>query len=272
MSRAQAEADSSAAFRRRDLAEEVTAFDRLLNVVERFTPRTECVASPGNAYGESNRPAVLLLLDSDGIGTLFGTAQQYAQSLHRALKDHHLPAHVGSAPNAEAALLLARCGRGVVCTDASETRSKLAGLPVSLLPCEARLLNTLRRWGIRTLGEIAALPRTALISRLGQHGERLQQLARGEAEHLLMPEPEEFTLYKKTELDEPVELLDSLLLVLSPMLEKILRKALNRAYSIRSDAARAHKAVEAITEHIPLGQPILIGHHSERRAKKDQGS
>jgi predicted RNA methylase len=35
------------------------------------------------------------------------------------------------------------------------------------------------------------------------------------------------------------------------------------------DAARAHKAVEAITEHIPLGQPILIGHHSERRARKD---
>ena len=35
------------------------------------------------------------------------------------------------------------------------------------------------------------------------------------------------------------------------------------------DAACAHKAVEAISKHIPLGQPILIGHHSERRARKD---
>lgn len=35
------------------------------------------------------------------------------------------------------------------------------------------------------------------------------------------------------------------------------------------DATRAFKAVEAITEHIPLGQPILVGHHSERRARKD---
>ena len=35
------------------------------------------------------------------------------------------------------------------------------------------------------------------------------------------------------------------------------------------DATRAYKAVEAITEHIPMGQPILVGHHSERRARKD---
>jgi hypothetical protein len=35
------------------------------------------------------------------------------------------------------------------------------------------------------------------------------------------------------------------------------------------DADRAHRAVSAITEHIPFGQPILVGHHSERRARKD---
>lgn len=37
-----------------------------------------------------------------------------------------------------------------------------------------------------------------------------------------------------------------------------------------ADADHAHRAVEAITEGIPLGQPILVGHHSERRARKDQ--
>jgi SAM-dependent methyltransferase len=37
----------------------------------------------------------------------------------------------------------------------------------------------------------------------------------------------------------------------------------------RQDAASAHAAVEAICEHIPLGQPILVGHHSERHARKD---
>jgi hypothetical protein len=35
------------------------------------------------------------------------------------------------------------------------------------------------------------------------------------------------------------------------------------------DAERAHNAVIAITDNIPLGQPILVGHHSERRARRD---
>jgi phospholipid N-methyltransferase len=37
----------------------------------------------------------------------------------------------------------------------------------------------------------------------------------------------------------------------------------------REDAQAAHKTVKAISEHIPFGQPILVGHHSERRARKD---
>lgn len=36
-----------------------------------------------------------------------------------------------------------------------------------------------------------------------------------------------------------------------------------------SEAERAHEVVSQICEHIPLGQPILVGHHSERRARKD---
>lgn len=35
------------------------------------------------------------------------------------------------------------------------------------------------------------------------------------------------------------------------------------------DAERAHAAVSAIADNIPLGQPILVGHHSERHARKD---
>jgi phospholipid N-methyltransferase len=35
------------------------------------------------------------------------------------------------------------------------------------------------------------------------------------------------------------------------------------------DADRAHAAVHAIADNIPLGQPILIGHHSERHARRD---
>ena len=37
-----------------------------------------------------------------------------------------------------------------------------------------------------------------------------------------------------------------------------------------ADAEQARKAVAAIADNIPFGQPILIGHHSERHARKDQ--
>lgn len=35
------------------------------------------------------------------------------------------------------------------------------------------------------------------------------------------------------------------------------------------DADHAHDAVRAIADNIPFGQPILVGHHSERHARKD---
>lgn len=37
----------------------------------------------------------------------------------------------------------------------------------------------------------------------------------------------------------------------------------------RQDAEQAHKAVSAIADNIPLGQPILVGHHSEKHARRE---
>lgn len=234
MSKAQAEAGFAAVFRVRETEEEKAAYAAAVEILESLSPHIEAVAAPHNGYVEAHRLAVLLLLDSSGTGTLFGSAESYAQRLHRELRRSGFPAGISTAPNAEAALLLARSTEQAVCADRDSVRGRLARLPVSLLPCEAKMQAVLRRWGIRTLGELAALPETALISRLGQQGRRLQQLARGEAEHLLVPEEPEFTLSETTALDSPLELLDSLLFVLSPMLEALLRKAMEHAYALRS--------------------------------------
>ncbi len=234
MSKVQAEAGSTAHFRSREIEEEKAAYIEAVEIAERFSPRVEAIASPLNAYAEAHRLAVVLLIDSSGTGTLFGSAESYARKLYEELHTSGFPAGIGMAPNAEAALMLARSGQKIACTDRDSVRGKLARLPVSLLPCEAKTLAVLNRWGIRTLSELAALPETALVSRLGQGGRRLQLLARGEADHLLVPEVPEFTLSETTALDSPLELLDSLLFVLSPMLEAILLKAMDRAYALRS--------------------------------------
>ena len=57
----------------------------------------------------------------------------------------------------------------------------------------------------------------------------------------------------------------------------LIERAENRAerfetYSERrmDEAERARQAVAAVADNIPLGQPILVGHHSERHARRDQ--
>ncbi len=234
MSKVQAEAGGMAVFRSRKMEEEKAAYLLAVEIVERFSPRVEAIASPFNAYAEAHRLAVVLLIDSSGTGTLFGSSESYARRLYQELRSAGFPADIGAAPNAEAALMLARSGHKVVCADRDSVRGKVARLSVSLLPCEAKTLAVLSRWGIRTLGELASLPETALISRLGQQGRRLQRLARGEAEHLLVPEEPAFTLAETTALESPIELLDSLLFVLSPILEMLMRKAVGSAYALRS--------------------------------------
>lgn len=234
MSRVQAEAGFAAAFHPRQPAEEEAAYARVLHLANRFSPRVQALASPGNEYAKQLQPAVVLLVDGSGTGRLFGSIEQYGQALQSELRAAGFLAGIASAPNAEAALLLARSTRGVVCADRQSVRQQLARLRTSLLPCSGNALAVLERWGIRTLGELAALPEAALVSRLGQAGRRLQLLARGEAEHLLQPDEEEFVLSATTMLDAPLEVLESLLFVLSPMLEALLRKAVERAYAVRA--------------------------------------
>ncbi len=234
MSKVQAQTTCDALFRPRNLPEEQGAYTAVRRIGERFTPRLQAIASPANSYGGAQHLSLLLLLDSSGMEMLFGTVESYACKLHEELTGEGFSAGIGTAQNAEAALMLARSTHRIVTANEGNIRAKLAPLPVALLLCDSRMLAILSRWGIRTLGQLAALPDIALVSRLGQQGRRLQSLARGEAAHLLVPDEEAFMLTATNVLDSPVEVFDSLLFVLSPMLEMILTKAMERAYAVRS--------------------------------------
>lgn len=233
MSKVQAEAACAACFRSLEAAEEARAYEKVLALSDRFSPRVQAISSPANNYAGQDRLAVALLIDRSGTGSLFGTAQDYARRLHRALFEHGFESSVATAHNAEAALMLSRSQHGIVCVDESKLQAHLAPLPTALLQCEPTTQALLRRWGVRTLGQVAALPETGLISRLGQQGQRLQQLARGEAPHLLTPEQPEFSLSESLELDTPVEDLERLLFALSRLVGEIIRKAIDHAYAVR---------------------------------------
>jgi len=83
------------------------------------------------------------------------------------------------------------------------------------------LLTTLRRWGIRTLGQVAALPGSALAARLGPDGPCVQALARGEDAGPLVPVVAEERFEATLELEWPIEGLEPLSFVLSRLADPI---------------------------------------------------
>ena len=86
---------------------------------------------------------------------------------------------------------------------------------------QAELSATFARWGIRTLGELAALSESELVARLGQEVIHLQKVARGEditpfQEHL--PEP----CFEVThELEWTLDSLEPLAFVLAGLLDRL---------------------------------------------------
>ena len=96
-----------------------------------------------------------------------------------------------------------------------KSRGTLLALPTFTL------LSTVRRWGLKTLGDLAALPAADLFERLGAGGLALQRLARGEDERPLVPDPVEERLEVSLALDWPIEGLESLSFVLSRLFDAL---------------------------------------------------
>lgn len=83
------------------------------------------------------------------------------------------------------------------------------------------LLATLRRWGIRTLGQIAALPPPELAARIGADGPRVQALARGEDAGPLVPIVADERFEATLALEWPIDGLEPLSFVLSRLLDPV---------------------------------------------------
>ncbi len=85
----------------------------------------------------------------------------------------------------------------------------------------SQALDVLRRWGIRTLGALAALPAAELSSRLGPLGPRWQHAARGDDLAPLVPLVPDEPFDASLELEWPVEGLEPLSFVLGRVLEPL---------------------------------------------------
>ncbi len=109
-------------------------------------------------------------------------------------------------------------------------------------------LAVLARWGLRTLGELAALPSVELSERLGQDGIRWQRLARGEDTGPLVPAKEEEPFEAALDLEWPIEGLEPLSFVLSRLLDPLCQRL---EYRDRG-AAVLHLRLRLVTRDLHL--------------------
>jgi protein ImuB len=119
-------------------------------------------------------------LDASGLHGLFGDEPRLAARLCDMTAAAGVMARVGIAGSRLAALAAARLGPGAAVVDPDGDAAYLAAAPLSLLELSKELSARLSRWGLRTLGELAALPTAGLFERLGGEGVRLQRLVRGD--------------------------------------------------------------------------------------------
>ena len=79
----------------------------------------------------------------------------------------------------------------------------------------------MKQWGIRTLGELAALPPADLAARLGRGAAAWQAIARGEDTRPLVPALPDERFDATLELEWPIEAVESLSFVLTRLLEPL---------------------------------------------------
>ncbi|WP_395106778.1 DNA polymerase Y family protein [Actinomadura sp. SCN-SB] len=175
----------------RDTDEEGRLFEAVANAVAELTPKVE-VVRPG-----------LCAVPARGPARFYGGEEALRVLVQDAVVEAGFDCGTGIADGLFAAELAARRGGGVV-VEPGGAAAFLAPYPLSVLD-RPELADLLRRLGIRTLGDFAALPSGHVAGRFGPDGALAHRLARGEEPRPVAPAPATADLSVRTEFDPPAE-------------------------------------------------------------------
>lgn len=153
------------------------------------------------------------IFDAGRVERLLGGPEQIARAVW---EESGRRANVALAAAPDAALLAAHNFSGI--TIIRDAAGALADLGLESLPIEPDLLDTFMAWGIRTLGDLAALPENGLAGRMGERALALQRLARGAIRRPLQIRKPPEIYADRIALDHPIELLEPLLFLLARIL------------------------------------------------------
>src|SRR5687767_1766758 len=205
-----------------------------------------------------------VVLDIAGLGRLLGDAHGIASELLRTAVERGVKCSIGVAPTQTAAQLIAMANAEVTVVT-GDVATAIAHLPLEVLARlkarttsdlvrGCRLFEILRRWGMRTLGEFAALPPDEVAARFGANGVAVQRLARGIDPRPLDPDPGVPRFIEMMELEWPIEELEPLSFVFARLLDPLaaaLERADKAAAAIRADLRLVNRTVHARMLQLP---------------------
>lgn len=186
---------------------------RLVEFLERHTPLLEVIA-PGHIH-----------FDIRGLARMTGLGEaDYLADLHEAASSvSGLPVHLGASSTvfaAHAATLIA--GAGAQYISPAEAHRFLAGLPVETLPVPPAMHLRLRLFGLERLGDVAALPFSAVQAQFGRDGIRAWELANGKDDARITPGLAETVIHEETELPAPAATVEPLVAATRALLQRAL--------------------------------------------------
>jgi hypothetical protein len=187
-------------------------------IAEEFSPRYELFSAP---------KAALVVIDVSGVERLLGPARVIGEELRRAASTRSVRAQVAVAATHTAARLLAHAKPGLTVSPRGGEAASLASLSIGALEAVPSLavfavpLTVFQSWGVRTLGDLAALPGADLVARFGRQVLDWQALARGEDVRPLVPTADEERFESTLDLEWPIDGLEPLSFVLTRLLEPL---------------------------------------------------
>jgi protein ImuB len=174
-----------------------------------------------------------VLCDVDGLERLIGPPDKIAAAMAQHAVALKLKTNIALAVNIDTALLVALYCEGVHVIAPGQETAALSRMPVGVLPASDEFAQTLGRWGITKLGELAALPPLGLAERLGAEGTHMRLLALGQWTRPLRIEAPSEDYAARFDLEHPVALLEPLLFYLSSMLNDLVHKLKRQALAAR---------------------------------------
>jgi len=147
-----------------DPAGDAALLKRLARWAGRWSPLVEVDGDDG------------MRLDVSGVAHLFGGEEKLVADIERRFAAMGLTARVAIAPTAAAAWALGRFHPAIVAQD--ELAERLAPLPVAALRLDARSVQILERLGLKTIGQLAGVPRKSLQRRFREKDNPLHALDR----------------------------------------------------------------------------------------------